>query len=586
MPIGIPPDELARLRIEERKLAALRELNRALATTVDLDQLLVLLLDKLCALMDAERVTLYLVEGEALTSSITQGGEVAEIRLAMGEGIAGWVAQTNETVNLVDAYTDPRFHKEIDQRTGFRTTSMLCMPMPDSQGRALGVLQVLNKRARAFDGDDESMLATVAAHAGISVENSRLYVSVVAQRAELQRKVADLDLLLEIEHEVAAAHDLDDLLHRLLARAVQLVRSEAGAIVLRDPASGQMYFRSTVGGSGEATKRVKLAEGKGVVGWVAHERKPLIVNDPSSDPRHDQGVAEVLGFHPRNLLAVPLVQAAPEDGTLESLGAIELLNRVGRDGYDAEDEKLLLLIAGHASRALELARGKEARQQQERLAAVGQLLSGVLHDLRTPMTVVSGYAQIMVNTDDAQKRAEYSAAIQKQFDLMSAMTREVLEFARGESKLLVRRVYMQKFAEEIKEQLEPDLRARNVELVVDGRYVGVAWFDELKLVRAIHNLARNAAQAMPEGGRLTITIDSVEDQLRIDVADTGGGIPPELEGRLFQLFATSGKEGGTGLGLAIVKKIVEEHGGRIAYRSRAGEGTTFTITLPLQRDEA
>jgi signal transduction histidine kinase len=199
------------------------------------------------------------------------------------------------------------------------------------------------------------------------------------------------------------------------------------------------------------------------------------------------------------------------------------------------------------------------------------------------MTIVSGYAQLMAQSDDPRQRGQYSELVLKQFDLMAAMTREVLQFARGESQLLVRKVYLHHFIAAVRDQLGRELGARQVELVIDARYSGVAWFDELKLFRLIHNLARNAAQAMEDGGRFTITVDSDGVELLLGFADNGPGIPEAIQGRLFEAFATAGKHDGTGLGLAIVKKIVDDHQGRISYESKPGVGTRFAVALPLER---
>src|SRR5690606_24708357 len=102
----------------------------------------------------------------------------------------------------------------------------------------------------------------------------------------------------------------------------------------------------------------------------------------------------------------------------------------------------------------------------------------------------------------------------------------------------------------------------DVELVLEIEYDGIAYFDQQSMFRLIHNLARNALQAMEHGGRFTIRTAASGNQLRFEFSDTGPGIPAGLEGRLFDLFAT-GHAGGTGLGLAICKKIVGEHGGSI-----------------------
>jgi signal transduction histidine kinase len=199
------------------------------------------------------------------------------------------------------------------------------------------------------------------------------------------------------------------------------------------------------------------------------------------------------------------------------------------------------------------------------------------------MTIVSGYAQLMAASDETEQRNHYAELILKQFDLMSAMTRELLQFARGESQLLVRKVYLQKWLPEVKAQLEREFAGKKIELVVEDRYKGAAFFDENKMFRLIHNLARNAAQAMEAGGTFSITLDTDGPEMTMTFADTGSGIPEAMQGRVFEAFATAGKRDGTGLGLAIVKKIVDEHQGRVSYESKAGAGTTFRVALPLVR---
>jgi signal transduction histidine kinase len=167
------------------------------------------------------------------------------------------------------------------------------------------------------------------------------------------------------------------------------------------------------------------------------------------------------------------------------------------------------------------------------------------------------------------------------------MQREVLEFARGERSMLVRKVYLASFFEDLASQLRRELEAGKVTLVLDLADRSTARFDQGKIIRVIHNLARNAVEAMGNaGGTLSLRVrrsaesdPSPKSALVIDVADTGPGIPKEIEARLFQSFVTAGKKGGTGLGLAIVKKIVEEHEGTISVQSTSN-GTTFTIVLP------
>ena len=180
------------------------------------------------------------------------------------------------------------------------------------------------------------------------------------------------------------------------------------------------------------------------------------------------------------------------------------------------------------------------------------------------------------------ERGKFAQLILKQFDHIGAMQREVLEFARGEKSVLSRKVYVQKFFDDVRSQLEGDLARRGVELVVDVQERGTARFDEGKMLRVIHNLARNAAEAMePRGGKFVIKVtrDKSEPTLVVSFSDTGPGIPKQIEHRLFQSFVTGGKKGGTGLGLAIVKKIADEHGGTVGVQS-SSRGATFTLRIP------
>jgi signal transduction histidine kinase len=255
-----------------------------------------------------------------------------------------------------------------------------------------------------------------------------------------------------------------------------------------------------------------------------------------------------------------------------------------RDGdgpWSEEDLKLLVLIAAQAASAIGLARRRSEQSNRDRLASIGRMLAGLLHDLKTPMTIISGYAQLMAACDDTTQRDQYVEQIQRQFDLMAGMTREVLAFARGDTDIVVRKVYVNRYTEELTTQLAAAVAGRSIDFALEPRYDGIAYFDEQKLLRVFHNLTRNAVEAMPEGGKLRVAVDKVGEQIQWTVSDSGPGIPPELRGRLFELFAT-GKKGGTGLGLAIVKKVVDDHHGTIAVESGPG-GTTFVIRLPLAR---
>jgi len=579
------------LRREQKKVALVQEVSRALSESGDLDALLELIVSKVTELMEADRSTLYLLTDDKRTlwSKVVQGDVKREIRLEVGEGIAGWVAETREIVNIPDAYADQRFQPAVDLKSGYRTRSILAVPMLGALGGQVGVLQVLNKHDGPFTQPDEELLIALASQAAIAIENARLYHSLVQQnqelhsaRRDLERRTRELNALYEVEKELAAALDLDDLLSRILSQAIAVLGGGAGSIALVE-GDGSLRFRTVQGPAAPRLIERKLPHGTGLIGWAIAHRTPLVVDNPSHDPRHAVEIAREAGVAPAHILCAPLVEGD------DVIGGIEIIDqrRAARDGerlWGEEDLKLLVLIAAQAAGAIALARRRNEQSNRDRLASIGRMLAGLLHDLKTPMTIISGYAQLMAQSDESEQREKYVDQIQRQFDLMAGMTREVLAFARGESDLVVRKVYVNKYVDELRTQLGAAVQGRGIELDVDAHYDGVAYFDEQKLMRAFHNLTSNAVEAMPEGGRLRVTVDRDDDEIVWTVTDTGPGIPTHVQGRLFELFAT-GRKGGTGLGLAIVKRVVEDHHGTIQCDT-GPNGTTFTIRLPARRASA
>jgi signal transduction histidine kinase len=578
----------AALRREQKKVALVQEVSRALSDAGDLDALLTLIMAKVTELMDADRSTLYLVteDGGWLWSKVVQGDERVEIRLEVGEGLAGWVARTREIVNIPDAYADQRFQPAVDQRSGYRTRSILSVPMLGALGGLVGVLQVLNKVDGPITHADEELLMALASQAAVAIENARLYHSLVSQNQELQRarrdlerRTRELNALYEVEKELSAALDLDDLLSRILAQAITVLGGGAGSIALVEP-DGALRFRTVQGPAAPRLIERTLPHGTGLLGWSIAHRTPLVVDDPSRDPRHALEVAREAGVAPEHLMVAPLIEGD------DVIGGIEIIDqrRAARDGdgpWGDEDLKLLVLIAAQTAGAIGLARRRSEQSNRDRLASIGRMLAGLLHDLKTPMTIISGYAQLMAASDEAAQRDRYVEQIQRQFDLMAGMTREVLAFARGDTDLVVRKVYLNRFCEELTTQLRAAVAGRRIDFELAARYDGVAYFDEQKLMRVFHNLTSNAAEAMPEGGQLAVSLDRDGGDLVWRVSDTGPGIPAEVQVRLFELFAT-GRKGGTGLGLAIVKRVVEDHQGTVRCDTGPA-GTTFTIRMPVQR---
>ncbi|WP_437588735.1 GAF domain-containing protein [Sorangium sp. So ce1000] len=606
----------ARLAHADKTVRALRDVGLALGSTLDLDQLLALILNKITELLDADRATLYLLDEQRqrLLSRIIIGEEARAIELPVGAGIAGHVAKVGRTVRVKDAYRDRRFQRDWDEVTGYRTRSILAAPMKNHVGRTIGVIQVLNKHGEGeFSVHDEELLSALATQAAVSIDNSRLFLSVIQKntqlvetKEQLEHRVSDLKLLFDLESAMGRATTMEDLARAVITEAGRACEARAGGMLVDEIEGGLfLYFfdltpsdegnapprapalgeepEGVVGGAlpTPAVKRIAVGRGEGVVG------RAMVNNEAVCFSREGGGapdetlvsprLAQLVGADLKTAIAVPL-----EGEDAVPIGSMALYNSRKPHGFSKDDRSLLRLVSANASTALRLFRSRLEREQSERLTTIGRLLSGVMHDMRTPLTVISGYVQLMAGAPDAATREDHARLILKQFDVISAMQREVLEFARGERSILVRKVYLTKFFGDIEKQLEHELAGTGVSLSLELEDRGTARFDEAKMTRLLHNLVRNAVEAMrPGGGTVTIRAYRDEGDLAISVADTGKGIPKEIQGRLFQSFVTSGKRGGTGLGLAIVKKIVDEHAGTITVAS-SDKGAKFTIRLPQE----
>jgi len=572
----------AELKRRESRARAVMEVGRSLTAIADIDELLLLIVDRVTVMMEAERSTIFLVDEDRgeIWSKVAQGENLTEIRMSMGKGLAGWVILNGKNINLKDAYKDERFNQEVDRMTGYHTRSLLCVPLRGKQGNILGVIQTLNKKGGHFSVEDERLLEAICSQVSIAIENAQLVLSVLDKNIELveaqerlARKVMELDVLYKLEKEISSAIGQEEILYRLLRKAVDLVGCDAGSIVILAEDSEDLIFASAVGSKKDAVRRLRLPRGAGVAGWVAEHGQTALVNDPTSDHRHLKDLEKELEFPVKNLLAVPLAVAG------ELIGAVELLNK--KDGpFGSDDEKLATLIAGQAAAAVQVGRLREQREKEERLSSIGQMLSGVIHDFRTPMTIISGYVQLMSMEDQEAKRKEQAEIILQQFDFVNNMTRELLAFARGDTSLLLHKVYTDQLLKKMEEILVKELDANQVKLKVEDLYAGPIRVDENKLRRLIFNITRNARQAMPDGGEFRILVEEQDDRVCFSFTDTGPGIPEEIRSRLFEYFVSSGKEDGTGLGLAVVKKIVDEHGGQIEVESPPEGGACFKIFLP------
>ncbi|HEY7060904.1 MAG TPA: GAF domain-containing protein [Chloroflexota bacterium] len=349
--MGIEPaaatttDLAARVRqLEEalRRQGVLREVMEALAAEPDLDTLFRLVLARVTDAMQADRASLFLLDPNRgdLWARVAEGDQMREIRLPLGQGIAGHVAATGETVNIADAYQDPRFNAVFDRESGYRTRAILCMPLVGRDGSRLGAVQVLNKDEGPFTADDEALLSALGKQVAIAIRNAAL---LGAQRRETERRA----LLLDVMRSLSSELELDALLDAIMARTTEAMRADRSTLFLVDPKRRELWSKVA---QGMERAEIRFPMNVGIAGHVASTGETLNIPDAYSEPRFNKDVDRLSGYRTRTILCMPLRNTS---GAI--IGAMQCLNK--QDGvFTTEDENLLGALCSQAAIALDNAR--------------------------------------------------------------------------------------------------------------------------------------------------------------------------------------------------------------------------------------
>jgi signal transduction histidine kinase len=223
---------------------------------------------------------------------------------------------------------------------------------------------------------------------------------------------------------------------------------------------------------------------------------------------------------------------------------------------------------------------RDALTRAERMAAVGQMAANVAHQIGTPLNLISGYVQMVRESNVDPRTRERLEIVERQIQQVTRALRSMLDHARQRSpRELVDLGNIVEYAcETARSQLSYAGIRLNMQL---GTRLPKVQGDATELELVVLNLIKNSIDAMPYGGTLTLAVSSTESGIRLEVADTGTGIPPEMLARVFEPWVTTKTVGkGTGLGLAIAREVIEAHGGSIEIRNVDGAGAVVTIELP------
>jgi signal transduction histidine kinase len=480
----------------------------------------------------------------------------------------------------------------ITQRAGIRTS--LAVPLL-REGVAIGGILIRRTEIRPFSDKQIALLETFASQAVIAIENVRLFQELQARTQELARSVGELKALGEVGQAVSSTLDLPTVLSTIVRHAVQLSGTSCGVIYEYDEPKQEFHLRASHRMEDEvveALRETPIRLGEGALGRAVRNRTPVQVADILDEQESGTRVRPILirlGY--RSVLSVPLFREQ------QIMGALTVWRKQA-GSFSAEVVQLLQTFATQSALAIQNARlFREIEEKSKQIEAANrhksEFLANMSHELRTPLNAIIGFSEVLGERmfgELNEKQAEYTDDILSSGRHLLSLINEILDLSKVEAGRMELELTTFDLPLAI-ENARTFVRERatkhgiNLDVTVDerlGEFVG----DERKIKQILLNLLSNAVKFTPEGGRIGINAKQVDGSVEISVSDTGIGIAPEDQARIFEEFRQVGtdyahKTEGTGLGLTLAKKFVELHGGKIWVESEVGKGSRFIFTLPI-----
>ena len=426
-----------------------------------------------------------------------------------------------------------------------------------------------------------------------------------AQIAELPW-VEQQQLLLSLVQALNSTLVLSQVLEQVLDAVMQITRAERGFLLLVEESADAARHPVVAGLSVHVGRRCGASLGPdamtglstSVVRRAIETGETVATGNAVADPSLGQAQSIVL-LDLRTIVCIPLRSPRADDtesAAPRSLGAIYVDNQETSAPFSADSLKTVEALARHAALAIENAllfererkRIEELRtaQQQllqsEKLATIGQMAAGIAHELNTPLTYIMGNLELLESLADSPAEKEMLSSIAVGAERITGLAQRLLAFSRPAEEAPV--------ALAVNDVIERSLELCHYQILKGGVQLRKELSAALppvqgvanQLETALINLVVNAVHAMEGGGTLQVTTAARDGHVEIAIADSGQGIPVEIQPTIFEPFFTTKPEGkGTGLGLSTVLMIVERHKGRIEFTSAPGRGTTFRISLPV-----
>jgi len=585
-------------RRREQHAQELARLAQVVTGSLDLPEVLERVARAATDLLPDSAARIWVVEGDHMvlrsetgTNSPPRSGR--KIELALGEGLIGHVAVTRERLVIEDVLTDPRTVNVAWMREeGY--VSALYIPLM-VRDRLVGVSSLLARHRHRFDPEELDSLTSFANQAAIAIENAML---LQAARTHEGR----LETLLQASCELSRIQPLESLLGGIAKACGDLLGSDSVGIRVLE--GDDLVIAGSHGDAKEAMPSPRIKVGESLSGIVAATGELLVVRDPANDPRvmpAHRGAYQHRGW--TSWLGVPIKLGE------QLMGVVSLRSR-REGGWSPDDLTIATAFASQAAVALEnsrlyleirraydeLTQTQDQLTQAQKMEAVGRLAGGIAHDFNNLLTVILGRTELLLQPLKPEDPLHRSIdLIRKTAGRAAELTRQLLAFSRKQV-LQPKALDLNSVVSNM-EQMLGRVIGEDISLVtVLDPTLGHVKADLGQIEQVVMNLAVNARDAMPQGGRLTIETANVEldaayarlhvgaspgANVMLAVSDTGVGMPRDVQAHIFEPFFTTKEPGkGTGLGLATVYGVVKQTGGYVWVYSEPGQGAAFKIYLP------
>lgn len=574
----MPEDQLQKLQNNPERLRLLYQVSNVIHSTLDSQEALQLIVSEAVRVMRASSGSLVLINPTNNFLEIHAAQNLSpvarKLRLRVGEGITGWVAQFGKSARVSDVRQDCRY---VNIRRDVR--SELAVPL-EVRGEVRGVINVDSDQVGAFSSDDQELLEELAIQASKVIQNTWLY-------EQLRLKARLFESLASVSRTINSALNLDEALRVITKEAAELMHARMCSLMLLDAAGEWLELRASHGAGEAYVKKPRLNVAESLLGVVVRRKKPLQVSNVQADTRYQNvELARCEGLV--SLLSVPLIFSD------QSIGALSVYT-AKHYNFSNEEIKILSALAELSAIAIHKARlyerivdVEEQLRENEKLSALGLLAAEVAHEIRNPLTVMKLlYHSLDLKFSPKDPRYKDAQIIESKIEHLNKIVERILGFAKTTEPKFTP-VNLNDLIKELNLLVRHKLSNQNINLVCklepDLPFVSG---DAPQLEQAFLNLLLNAAEAMTNGGTLTIRSylehknNKKLKKAVLEFIDTGVGMNKEQQQNVFKSMLATTKVNGTGLGLAIVGRIIETHRGKISIESTISRGTQIRIILPI-----